>query len=709
MDGVIDEETITVTDEETVDDNNLIHETYATRIQLTWWTYRYKLAQSNALLQYQLKEYADLKERVEKMNKASAACKIQLAIERVVKQSLRRKLKKALEQVEKLKHANLLLEDEKTNAEDLYKMCEMERKQAEIAYKEREKADQITIQTLISQRSSVVIQANNQQQQQQQQINPANEQGLSASGSSGDSKMTDSTFNPTTSSPTRSSVGSLRSLGVFDSSLLMPSKLGGLSYRNPNHQYSRLDKGARPSQLITQATIYQDTQASSMFCIQVSIESFDDRLNRFIPARVLPIKNQSSPRMYSIRGPLYDIKLSRWSRIVLHVLNYDRYGGFKIEGITKVSLDHSSTHSSDAANGTPNENHNHKPISHQLRVVKTDFDENDSVVSAVCDWESNPQSVTQPLDCFCFTKGKSESDVITLRAMFTVAGIGSVQFEYPIQFKNQKEGVLERMGLGQFRLSSKLLLSSDGAAANYSNPQSLVNASKQGYVNSVWYVVHQKFDSQSTIEPSKVQNEKDINMLSQIKNEENIVAFAGYLMKKQSVTGGRVQRWFVLAPPFLLCYKNAKSAAQDFSKNKVLPQNANRGLRLTRTTRLRQAKVRSLHAIGEDGQIQQNDQQDNDNGIEFVIITETKCWSLQASNNADLKRWMLALESVISSFSVSIPKTNPIPTNERVNRIEEEEEEEEQGQGQVEESPRNTADSSESSLFVDDAGQPIPI
>ena len=100
---------------------------------------------------------------------------------------------------------------------------------------------------------------------------------------------------------------------------------------------------------------------------------------------------------------------------------------------------------------------------------------------------------------------------------------------------------------------------------------------------------------------------------------KRIVCFSGYLLKKQKNAGGKVQRWFVFAPPFLLCYDDAKTAANDFSSLRCLPHNANRGMVLDKDTKITVNTQGGANNLGFDQ-------------IEFAVMTEEKTWYLQAGS-----------------------------------------------------------------------------
>ena len=155
---------------------------------------------------------------------------------------------------------------------------------------------------------------------------------------------------------------------------------------------------------------------------------------------------------------------------------------------------------------------------------------------------------------------------------------------------------------------------------------------KHPYLNTNWYDMRGStpFDlsaSHLSMRSSLTPHESS-PLLVPIRNCEDVVAYSGYLMKKQSrVRTNRVQRWFVLAPPFLLCYKTASKAKKDFSKTFAMPHHVTRSMLL----------VDSGVQINKESELQ-------DLGfLEFEVVTKDKTWNLQASNEDDLKRWISAL------------------------------------------------------------------
>ena len=78
--------------------------------------------------------------------------------------------------------------------------------------------------------------------------------------------------------------------------------------------------------------------------------------------------------------------------------------------------------------------------------------------------------------------------------------------------------------------------------------------------------------------------------------------FQGYLMKRKvrcslgqsaltlvqaRMAPSLVRRYFVLAPPFFLCYDSVAHAQGDFGRGRVIPHDANRAMRLASISMVR--------------------------------------------------------------------------------------------------------------------------
>jgi len=346
------------------------------------------------------------------------------------------------------------------------------------------------------------------------------------------------------------------------------------------------------------STILANTSAynhqDGLLCVRVDVESFDERSALFYPCSSTVTPEDPTTRTFNVKSPLYDLKRARWTRLRIKVLHGSSY---HVDDVSNICLEH------------------HLPggkcSMHKLRVVKTErLQQKDVVQAVICDWDASSAASTAfseengcPLDgpqhCFCFQKFE-ESGPMTLHATFFVDD-SPVHWEYPLRFRN-KSAVIEKIpGIGP-----KYLLSRRAA-----------DDSKHEYLNSSWFAV---------------ENESGNARAGPICDGQRIISFSGYLQKTQSHRNGKVQRWFVFAPPFLLCYQDAEKAAEDFSKARAMPHSANRAMRVSISTKI---LVHFPKVLGMEK-------------VEFSVVGEEKTWHLQAANKEDLDRWTAALNSWIS-------------------------------------------------------------
>jgi len=203
-------------------------------------------------------------------------------------------------------------------------------------------------------------------------------------------------------------------------------------------------------------------------------------------------------------------------------------------------------------------------------------------VACVLDWNK-----TDTAECYCMATGASSSSsgpMALVLALSTTQG-RPVRWEYPLSFK--APGALS--GAGQ------------ALALRVGQQTRATNKERCGFVNASW------FDVDGGL----------------VKDAARVVAMQGYLLKRGAkLASRRVRRFFVLAPPFLLCYDSLVHAAVDFGKSRALPHAANSAVRMSAVM------TRVLH----------------DGEYEFGVQAGDKTWVLCASSKEELDRWVNALQ-----------------------------------------------------------------
>lgn len=388
-------------------------------------------------------------------------------------------------------------------------------------------------------------------------------------------------------------------------------------------------------------------------CVKVDVEDCDGKSFRPCLSTVSPA--DPDVRTYQVKAPLFDGRSGRWCRIRIKLLNSSSFPVHSAKGIT---LEHLLPRG--------------RSILHQMEVVKTELSPNGSAIQCLTiQWNrsaeancvqehchraggdnddhsqlsSPPHSVlrgdgedddepattttnttttttrhSEHQDCFCFNRG-DESGPMVLHAKFQT-GERTIHWKFPLRFKSPGGSRFVPAPLKGFLLARRSHRAAD--------------ENKFGYLNSSWFPI-----------PSPQQQQTELVDCEPVSDSHRVIVFQGYLQKTQShLHHHRVQRWFVFAPPFLLCYDSAEKAAEDFSKGRALPHAANRALQLDPLhTRLRVVphKVAGVEQT------------------EFEVSGEGKKWTLQAANEEDLSRWMGSLGNWLAHEQELDALHNPPP------------------------------------------------
>jgi hypothetical protein len=281
---------------------------------------------------------------------------------------------------------------------------------------------------------------------------------------------------------------------------------------------------------------------------------------------------------------------------------------------------------------------------------------------AVFDWDAR-HSEDEP--CYCFAGGLRESGPMAIHMTVgcpspTAPALFNPDFA-PRKFRSANSPRARR----QVQISGKpvrweyplrfkarggIQVAADKAALRLGVSRRASNVEAHAYLNSCWFesldvglwaaCKAREADECACVRAAE-QGQGEAGKM--VRDARKVVQFQGYLMKRQArcpawpplladprrrpcpksrMDSSRVRRWFVLAPPFLLCYRDSKHAQTDFGRARAVPHEANRAIRLSGVT-----AVRAL-AEGD---------------VEFQVETEGKTWTLQAGNKEDLDRWVHTL------------------------------------------------------------------